>query len=100
MIKHIVIWNIKSTENATKEANIEKFREMLECLPGQIAEIQSLEVGLKTAKAAANNNDMVLTTTHNSWEDLATYANHPAHLLVIEFAKTVVESRSVVDYEY
>ncbi len=100
MIKHIVIWSIKATEKADKIENIKTFKTMLEALPATIKEIASLEVGLKTDKSPANNNDIVLITTHKSWEDLTAYATHPKHLEVIEFAKTVVESRSAVDFEY
>lgn len=100
MIKHIVIWSIKATEDATKEQNILKFKQMLEALPADIKAIKSLEVGLKSDKSPSNNNDIVLTTTHESWEALSEYASHPKHLVVIDFAKTIVESRSAVDFEY
>lgn len=100
MIKHIVIWNIKATETASKEENIAKFKEMLLALPKDISEIKSLEVGIKTAASPDNNNDIVLTTTHDTWEELKAYAIHPKHVVVLEFAKTIVESRAAVDYEF
>lgn len=98
MIKHIVIWSFKATEFASKEENIQKFKSMLLALPSEIKEIKSMEIGLKTSESPANNNDMVLTTTHATWEDLSIYANHPKHLDVVAFAKQIVESRSAVDY--
>ena len=99
MIKHIVMWTFKDeAEGNKKEQNISIFKEMLENLVGQVPGLLSLEVGVKGVDSPADNQDVVLTTTHNTWDELKAYAIHPEHLKVGSFAKQVVLSRSAVDY--
>lgn len=99
MIKHIVIWSLKDEAEGCKKAeNVAKFKSMLEDLVGKIDVIVSLEVGIKTDEAPANNDDIILVSEFNTWNDLSTYANHPDHVKVVEFAQKVVEKRSAVDY--
>ncbi len=99
MIKHIVMWSFKDeAEGNTKEQNILIFKEMLESLVGKVPGLLSLEVGVKGVDSPVDNQDVVLTTTHNTWDELKAYAIHPEHLKVGAFAKQVVLSRSAVDY--
>lgn len=100
MITHIVMWSFKDeAAGNSKQVNIETFKRMLEGLVGVISEIQYFEVGLKTEKSPADNQEMVLISKFKSWEDLKAYAMHPEHQKVVAFAKEVVLARSVIDFE-
>lgn len=98
MIKHIVMWKIKETDEGTKEENLKKMKNMIEDLVGKIPEIVELEMGVdfnKSEKAF----DLVLYSAFNSKEDLNAYQVHPEHKKVLAFASKVVSERAVVDYE-
>jgi len=99
MIKHIVMWTLKdSAAGADKAANAKKMKELLEALPGRIACLRALEVGVDVF-AAAPACDVVLYSEFATRADLDAYQIHPEHLKVVEFVKQVVSARSVLDYE-
>ena len=95
MIKHVVMWKFKE-EN--KEENMKKARELLLALPCAISELKKMEVHFDTLGTPASM-DMMLETEFLTVEDLGIYAVHPEHLKVVEFIKSVVESRVVLDCE-
>lgn len=96
MIKHIVVWKLKP-ENCKE--NTQKFKNMLLALKGVVPSLLDIEVGTKGDSSPENNDDIVLISSFASWKGLDEYQEHPEHLKVVEFAKTVVQSRSAVDYE-
>ncbi len=99
MIKHIVLFKLKSFENeALKTAKLNEIKEGLLALQGKVDTLLSIEVGLN-----CNENetfDIALTTTFNNLDDLESYAKHPDHVAVGKIVREVLESRSCVDYEY
>jgi len=100
MITHIVMWSFKDeAAGNSKEENIRQFSQMLNALPPRINQIQYFEVGAKGALSPQDNQDLVLISKFNSWDDLKSYAVHPEHQKVVVFAKEVVLSRAVIDYE-
>ncbi len=99
MIKHIVMWRFKEEAGGqTKHDNAVKFKELLEGLVGRIEEIVALEVGLNVVNSDTAS-DVVLYSEFKSMEDLKTYSEHPEHVKVVAFAKSVVSERRAVDYE-
>ncbi len=98
MIKHIVMWRFEEkAEGEEKSVNIQKARQMLGSLLGEIPEIEFLQVGINENPSAAAY-DLVLVTEFESWEALSWYQEHPAHKKVAAFIKSVVADRAVVDY--
>ena len=95
MIKHIVFFNLKEDNKAE---NASKMKTILEDLVGKIDEIVELEVGLDFSNTEASY-DVALYSTFKSQEDLNAYAIHPLHVECVNFIKTVIMKRSVVDYE-
>lgn len=94
------MWKLHDEANGnTKAENAERFKTMLEELIPVISELKSLEVGIGYNEADGAVFDMVLTTTHDSKESLKAYAIHPEHIKVVDFAKTIVAERRVVDFE-
>lgn len=116
MIKHIVLWRLKDHAMGTsKKENAEKLKSLLEALRDTINEIKHLEVGIN-AEAAPHTAvahgivppatlahpcaaDVALYSEFASWDDLAAYQQHPAHLKVAGFVQEIRLERHVVDYE-
>ena len=94
MVKHIVMFDFKD-EN--KKENLEKAKVMLENLMDVVPTLKSMEVGLNFSEEARAM-DLSIITEFESKEALNLYANHPEHLEVVAFIKTVVSASKVVDY--
>jgi hypothetical protein len=100
MIKHIVMWKLDEQYSPEeKKILVNEFRQRLLQLEGNIAELKEISVRLNTEQADKTNFDMLLDTTFNTIEDLNSYAIHPEHLKVVEFAGTFKKVRSCIDYE-
>jgi hypothetical protein len=99
MVKHIVMWKLKDqAEGASKEENTRKLKDTLEAMKAKIPQIVDLEVGLQM-RPDESAYDVVLTTSHQTREDLEKYQSHPHHQQVAAFVKKIVSDRKVVDYE-
>lgn len=98
MIRHIVMWKLKNYENREiKRLNAFKLKDELQDLKKEIVQIKALNVGINLNPE--NEYDIVLESEFDNFDDLITYQKHPAHLKVVEFLKTVRESKASVDYE-
>jgi hypothetical protein len=98
MVRHLVMWKIKATDERTKEENMKEMKARLMGLKGQIEELKDIAVGLNdnTSEMAY---DIVLETSFDSKEELDAYQIHPKHQAVGGFVKTIAMARVVVDYE-
>lgn len=99
MIKHIVMWKLKKFEKPEiKAINITMLKDELYALKKEIVQIQALNVG--TNLNPENEYDVVLVMGFKNFDDLIIYQNHPAHLRVVEFLKTIRETKASIDYEF
>jgi len=98
MIKHIVMWRLKSEDMDQKAADARKMKGILESMRGKIGEIRKMEVGLNFNPNDAAY-DVLLYTEFDSKEDLLVYANHPEHEKVKQQIGPLRIARTVVDYE-
>ncbi len=97
-VKHVVAWQLKEEAfEQSKEINIRQIREKLSALPAVIPQILSLEFGTDT-KFDETAYDCVLIATFASYEDLATYKNHPSHKEVSHWVRQVITARTVIDF--
>ena len=94
MVKHIVMFDFKD-EN--KQENLLKAKKMLESLVDTISSLKSMEVGLNFSEEERAM-DLSIITAFDNKEGLELYANHPEHLEVVKFLKTVVTWSKVSDY--
>ena len=94
MITHIVFFKLK---DASPE-NIEKTRNVLQGLEGNVPKLRSLEVGVDVIHSERSY-DIALIAKFDSLEDLNAYQTHPVHVKVGEFINSVKESAVAVDYE-
>ncbi len=94
MLKHIVLFKFKD-EN--KQENLLKAKELLEALVDSIPSLKSMEVGLNFSKESRAM-DLSIIAIFDTIEDLEIYSNHPKHLEVVKFIKSVVLESKVSDY--
>lgn len=96
MVKHIVTFKFKGTEEERKEV-ARKFAEALVQLPDDIPQLKSIEVGININPAETW--DLVLTACADSLEDVAIYSAHPAHQAAVAIIGPYKLERACVDYE-
>lgn len=100
MVRHIVWWTLKDqAEGRSAAENAKRIVEGAEILKG-IAAVRSLEISSDIQLGTTVPVQLVLTTTHDSMDDLKSYAQDPVHL---DFAKIVVaasSSRNCIDFVY
>lgn len=65
---------------------------------GKIPGMSSLEVGIGVS-SGEQEADVVLCSTHDSWQALEDYARHPAHEPAKQLIGSLRTERRVVDYE-
>ncbi len=98
MLKHIVMWKLKSeAEGKTKAENALWLKEHLEALVGVVPELLSMEVGINV-KESDTAYDAVLISTFENPEGLESYKVHPAHLAISGYCKKIRDGRVEVDY--
>ena len=95
MIKHIVMFNFKD-EN--KRENLIKAKGMLEALVISVPTLENMEVGINFSDEARAM-DLSLYSEFSNERALELYANHPEHLEVVSFIKSVATLSKVVDYK-
>ncbi|WP_230399985.1 Dabb family protein [Novisyntrophococcus fermenticellae] len=99
MVHHIVMWNFKPeiTEDrkAKLKVNMEKnLKALTDVVPGL------LTVDFITAPIPSSTHDIALITTLEKKEDIAVYANHPAHVKVADtYVRPYVCDRCCLDFE-
>ena len=98
MIRHTVCWTLASTDPAERTAAGAGMRERLESLPDVVPGLQSLIVRADLGDIDSNW-DVVLVSEHDDRAALAVYTDHPAHLAVASFTRSVVAERVCVDVE-
>lgn len=94
MLKHVVAWKINE-EN--KEENLKKMKAMLESLVGKIDVIKSLQMGINEN---GGEYDAVLICDFENSEALKIYDQHPEHMKVRKFIRSIAKDRMAVDYNY
>lgn len=99
MIRHIVMFGIRSNGDLTPTQEAKRLGDKLMALPEQIPFLKRMEVGINSDRAPEDNAQLVLIADFDSIEDCAMYSIHPAHLAVTDEIAKVKTSRSCVDYE-
>ena len=99
MVKHIILWTLKDelSESEKKEAKM-GIKTGLEGLKGQIPGLVDIKVnaeGLPTSTA-----DVMLDSTFDNAEALASYSKHPLHVAVADKnVRPYTKLRSCLDFE-
>ena len=96
-IRHVVSWQLASTDAAEKAEHARRISAELTGLVGVIPEIRALEVGADVA--GGGNWDVVLIADFDDLSAVARYQVHPEHQRAGVFIRSVVSARSCVDFE-
>lgn len=98
MIKHIVFWSLKDEHNgqSKKELALELKKQLL-ALESKIPQIRKIDVGINEINFDRNH-DVALDTEFESFDDLSIYANHPEHLKLVSFVRSISTNRVAIDY--
>jgi hypothetical protein len=97
MIKHIVMWNVRGEDAATRARHLALLKSEFESLRGRVPGLLHLEVGVDESRIGYAC-DVVLYTEFDSRESLAAYAEHPEHLRVRRTLGDLRIARHQVDY--
>ena len=96
-IRHVVSWKLATSDDAERAEQTARITAGLESLPAVIPELRSLQVGVNVIPG--DYFEVVLISDFDSVDDVRTYQEHPAHLDVAAFIRSVVAARSSVDFE-
>lgn len=95
MIRHVVTFRLRGSE-AERRAAAMKFKEAIEALPEVIDVLKKVEVGININPAETY--DMALIAEAETLADVAAYSAHPAHVAAVGIIKSMIESRTCVDF--
>ena len=99
MIRHCVIFTLQLPGSAEEQqAHLKKIENLLENLPEQILELESMEVFFN-----CNPNEestFMLQADVEDLEALSAYATHPAHVQIVnDLIKPYKVGRTCIDYK-
>ena len=97
MIRHVVSWKLKATDDAGRAAGFATISSTLLALPDSIPEIKSISVNQNVIDVGVNF-DVVLIADYDSAEDLQAYQVHPDHVAAAAIIRQLVEARANVDF--
>ncbi len=97
MVKHIVMFKLTGTDEERRQVAT-AFRDALLALPSQIDVLHSMEVGIN--ENPSESWDVVLTAIVDTMDDVAVYANHPAHVAAASLLAGHKADRACVDYAF
>jgi hypothetical protein len=98
MIRHIVMWKLRGPSAEERRAQAEQVRAALLSMQGKIPGMSQIEVGLGSV-SGEQEADVVLSSTHDSWQALADYQKHPDHEPVKQLIGELRIERRAVDFE-
>ena len=97
MVKHIILWKLKSEFTAEQAAEAKaECKRRLENLNGKIPGMLSLSVIIDGCKSS--NADMMLDSAFESEEALAGYQVNPLHQEAAGYVHSVAENRLCLDF--
>jgi len=99
MIKHIILWKLRSELSADeKREKALAIKQGLEGLKGQVPGLVDIHVQID-GRLASSTADIMLDSTLESEAALKGYAQHPAHLAVANgVVRPNTELRTCLDY--
>lgn len=99
MVRHVLLWQFKDElSNEEREAAAKKMKNELEALVGVVPGLLALTVS--TSNLDSSNVDIMLDSTLETPEAYDGYKVHPAHVAAANFVRSMVKSRSCMDFEF
>jgi hypothetical protein len=101
MVRHTVLWKLDSSYSGEEKKEIQKqLEDKLTHLIGVIDQLSFLEVSFNSDQAVESNFDIMLDSAFESFEDLKIYQEHPEHVKVGSYIKSLKVQRAAIDFEY
>jgi hypothetical protein len=98
MIRHVVLWRLKSRTDDGRRQDFERIRTALEAQKGRIAGLVRIEAGLNFSPGRRSV-DFALVSEFESREALAAYHRHPVHHETRAIVDPLIAEHWIVDYE-
>jgi len=98
MFKHVAAFKLATDDPQLKMRQAREFADLIAGLQGQVPGLVSIDVGIDIGRIGTHF-DVVLISTHESYEALEAYQAHPKHQVVIEHGNRIVAERAIVDFE-
>lgn len=101
MVKHIILWSLKSELSEEEKETIKKgIKQGLESLKGVVPGLIDIKVNIDN-RLDSSNCDIMLDSTLESPEALKVYASHPAHLNIANNkVRPYTSQRTCLDFEF
>ena len=98
MVKHIILWNLKSTYSEEEKQSIrEGIKEGLEGLQGKIPGL--LDIRVNITRLESSTADLMLDATFEDEAALKAYSGHPEHVKVADGrVRPYTELRRCLDF--
>lgn len=99
MVKHIILWSLRDDLSCEeKKAAKLGIKTSLENLKGKIEGLIDIKVNIEGL--ATSTADVMLDSSFESAEALASYSKHPEHVAAADnFVRPFTKSRSCLDFE-
>lgn len=99
MVKHVILWTLKSEYTAEEKQQIKaNIKRELEALQGQIPGL--LEIKVNVNPLPSSNADLMLDSSFENESALKGYATHPAHVAAADgFVRPHTSTRLCLDFE-
>lgn len=98
MVKHVILWTLKSDINELEKLKIKQHIKMaLEGLYGKIPGLKEIKVNINPLPTS--NADIMLDSLFENEAALKTYATHPSHVAVADkYVRPYTATRTCMDY--
>lgn len=100
MVKHIVMFKLKDTEDKTAYENAIEAKERFNKVIENVKELKSGEVVINSEKAPESNYTIALICDFETIDDLNSYQVHPIHKEFGAFIAQIKTDRACIDYEF
>ncbi len=100
MIKHIVMFKLKGTDNRSEYENAIEAKQRFSKVIENVTELKKGEVVINSADAPESNYTIALICDFDSIDDLNAYQVHPVHKEFGAFIAEIKTDRACIDYEY
>ena len=97
-IRHIVLFTLAATDEATRDEQFAEAKSRLEALVGVVPGLIDLKVSRNVAYEGSNS-DLALEAHFPDVAALEAYQVHPAHVEVASFIGTIRSGRAAIDFE-
>jgi len=98
MIRHLVLWRLSTDDPAEKAQIVAELARRFSALLPHIDGTQRLDIRADLGDTGGNW-DVVLDSDFLDAAALDFYQTHPAHLVVVEYVRSVVSDRVCIDFE-